>query len=78
MCLVGSWVRPTHPITNTPRCLSPQPPKTPNQYQNEPHRVTCNAQELVELSQEDLLKLQENTTVALTKKCELDRFCSIW
>lgn len=22
-------------------------------------------------------RLQENTTVALTKKCELDRFCSI-
>lgn len=36
-----------------------------------------NQQELVELSQEDLLKLQENTTVALTKKCELDRYCSI-
>ena len=34
-------------------------------------------EELVDLSQEDLLKLQENTTMALTKKCELDRYCSI-
>lgn len=31
----------------------------------------------MDLSQEDLLKLQENTTVALTKKCEVDRYCSI-
>ena len=73
--LVGPADAPHHQHTTLP---FPPTPKTPNQYQNEPHRVTCNAQELVELSQEDLLKLQENTTVALTKKCELDRFCSIW
>ena len=34
-------------------------------------------EELVELSQEDLLKMQENLACALTKKCEIDRYCSI-
>lgn len=34
-------------------------------------------EELVELTQEDLLKLQENLAGALTKKCEMDRHCSI-
>ena len=34
-------------------------------------------EELTELSQEDLLKMQENLAAALNKKYELDRFCSI-
>ena len=34
-------------------------------------------EELIELSQEDLLKMQENMALALTKKCELDMKCSI-
>ena len=34
-------------------------------------------EELVELPQEDLLRLQENLTSALTKKSEIERFCSI-
>jgi hypothetical protein len=39
-------------------------------------RVLC-VEELVELSQEDLLKMQENTAVALQRKMEESNKCSV-